>query len=165
MMPTGDGQDEDAMRQELRRLYEDLRDAIASHAPVCRVSGRCCRFVEYDHVLFLTEPECDLLVSEGPPPVRPLDEGATCPWQDDGGRCTAREARPLGCRLYYCDPAFETAMHVLAETFVARLKAIHHAHGRAWSYAPLHHHLTNAVEAGRWSGTTSQTSPEDRLNT
>ena len=39
--------------------------------------------------------------------MRPLDQGATCPWQDSRGHCTAREARPLGCRVYYCDPAFE----------------------------------------------------------
>ncbi len=30
-----------------------------------------------------------VLIADAPHPVRPLDQGATCPWQDGHGRCTA----------------------------------------------------------------------------
>ena len=86
-----------------------LDAAVARLGPVCRISGRCCRFREYGHTLFLSAPEADYLLSEAPAPVRPLDDGETCPWQDVRGRCTARDARPLGCRVYFCDPAYQDA--------------------------------------------------------
>ena len=58
---------------ELRELYAELDAAVAGSAPVCQISGRCCRFREYGHTLFLSAPEADYLVSEAPEPVRPLD--------------------------------------------------------------------------------------------
>jgi hypothetical protein len=125
----------------LRELYDQLDAAVARLKPVCRISGRCCRFREYGHTLFLSDPEVAYLLSEAPPPVRPLDDGQTCPWQDVHGRCTAREARPLGCRVYFCDPAFEDAAPALSEQFIARLKALTEHYGLPWNYAPLHRHL------------------------
>ena len=65
--------------------------------------------------------EAALLVADAPPPARPLDDGATCPWQDGAGRCTARGARPLGCRVYFCDPSYEGQAEPLTEEFLGRL--------------------------------------------
>jgi hypothetical protein len=126
---------------ELRVLYAELDAAVARLSPVCAISGRCCRFREYGHTLFLSHVEAEYLVGEAPRPARALDDGATCPWQDDRGRCTAREARPLGCRVFFCDPAFEDAAPALSERFIARLKAIADRHRLPWDYAPLHRHL------------------------
>ncbi len=88
-------------------MYRDLDAEVAGPAPVCLVSGLCCRFEEYGHTLFVSAPEMAILLADAPPPSRPLDDGATCPWQDARGRCTAREARPLGCRVYFCDPTYQ----------------------------------------------------------
>jgi hypothetical protein len=126
---------------ELRELYAELDATVAGLAPVCLISGRCCRFEEYGHTLFLSSVEADYLVSEAPEPVRPLDDGRTCPWQNDGGRCTARAARPLGCRVYFCDPAYQDAAPALSEQFIARLKVLAERYGLPWDYAPLHRHL------------------------
>ena len=139
-----------AYRAPLRALYADLDAAVASRGPVCRLSGRCCRFTEYDHTLFLSVPEAELLLADAPPPARPLDPGATCPWQDARGRCTAREARPLGCRVYYCDPAFAPHAPELSEAYIGRLKRLADEHGWPWGYAPLHHHLRRAEAEGRF---------------
>src|SRR5262249_44723991 len=79
-------------REQLRALYAALDEAVAGFGPTCRLSGRCCRFAEYGHTLFLSAPEAELLLADAPPPARPLDDGATCPWQDTLGRCTARDA-------------------------------------------------------------------------
>lgn len=140
----------DPARAGLKALYLDLQEELARHAPVCVLSGKCCRFQEYGHTLFLSALEMEHLLAEAPPAFRPLDEGATCPWQDPSGRCTAREARPLGCRVYYCDPGFQDRMNDVAEAHVSRLKMLSERYGRPWSYAPLHVHLRAASAEGRW---------------
>jgi hypothetical protein len=152
-MSPNDGRDDldpGCFREGLRRLYEDLDAAVARLGPVCLLSGRCCRFGEYGHTLFLSAPEAALLLAEAPPPSRPLDDGSTCPWQDSQGRCTAREARPLGCRVYYCDPAYQAHAPLLSEQFITRLKQLADAHERPWDYAPLHRHLERARDEGRF---------------
>jgi Fe-S-cluster containining protein len=142
--------DPDRFRSDLAAIYADLDAEIHRLVPVCNLSGLCCRFEEYGHTLFLSAPEAALLLSDAPPPSRALDEGASCPWQDFNGRCTAREARPLGCRIYFCDPAHQEASPLLSETYIARLKALADRLGLPWEYAPLHRHLRRALDDGRW---------------
>lgn len=131
----------DAFRAALLAIYHELDAEIARRAPVCQLSGRCCRFAEYDHTLFLSAVELGVLLADAPAPSRPLDQGETCPWQDAQGRCTAREARPLGCRVYFCDPGYEGQAADLSETFLARIKQLTDDFGMPWNYAPLHQHL------------------------
>lgn len=138
-----------ATRAALDALYADLDEAIRRAGPVCALSGRCCRFREYDHTLFLSAIEAARLLDDAPPPLRPLDDGATCPWQDDRGRCAARDARPLGCRVYYCDPAYHDEGPRLSELYIHRLKRLSDDAERAWDYASLHTHLHAAQDAGR----------------
>jgi hypothetical protein len=144
--------DPDQFRPALHALYDALDAEVARLGPVCGLSGRCCRFAEYGHTLFLSAPEADLLLAEAPPPARPLDRGETCPWQDHAGRCTARAARPLGCRVYYCDPAYQGHAEALSEIFIGRLKKLVNEHNLPWEYAPLHRHLDRAASLGRFAG-------------
>jgi hypothetical protein len=139
-----------AARAEVHAIYDDLDEAVRRLAPVCLASGRCCRFREFDHTLFLSGLEADLLCAEAPPEARPLDEGASCPWQDAAGLCTARDARPLGCRVYFCDPAYAGQAERLSEEYLGRLQRLSVRLARAWDYAPLHHHLRQAAADGRW---------------
>jgi Fe-S-cluster containining protein len=141
-------------RQPLNAVFGALDAEIVKLAPVCRLSGRCCRFNEYGHTLFLSSVEAELLLSDAPEPSRPLDDGATCPWQDAVGRCTAREARPLGCRVYFCDPAYQPFASDLSEAFIGRLKRLTDALGLPWDYAPLHQHLRRAQAQGRFPSVT-----------
>lgn len=136
------------IRERLQALYQDLDVEINQDGPRCQLSGRCCRFEEYGHTLFLSAPEAAVLLADAPPTVRPLDEGATCPWQDDRGHCQAREARPLGCRVYFCDPEYESRGEDLSENYLLRLKKLTEAEGWPWAYAPLHHYLRAAREVG-----------------
>ena len=144
---------------ELRELYAQLDAEVARLAPVCSISGRCCRFREYGHTLFLSQPEVDYLLSGAPAPARELDSGETCPWQDDRGRCTAREARPLGCRVYFCDPAYQEAAPALSEHFLKRLKHLAQRHGLPWNYAPLHRHLHDLRDQDRFAGPSQPSEP------
>jgi Fe-S-cluster containining protein len=155
--------DPEQFRAPLRALYADLDADVAALGPTCRLSGRCCRFAEHGHTLFVSAPEFALLRADAPPPCRPLDDGATCPWQDDLGRCTARDARPLGCRVYYCEPTYQEHAHRLSESYIARLKRLADAHGLPWAYAPLHRHLHAAWAAGRWPTSTAADPAEKSL--
>jgi hypothetical protein len=151
----------DEARLPLRTLYGELDRAIAERAPVCQLSGRCCRFEEYGHTLFLSAAEAAVLIADAPPPVRPLDRGETCPWQDRLGRCTAREARPLGCRVYFCDPSYDDQAPILTERFLTRLKELADQRGWPWDYAPLHRHLAPAYASGAIVDPLMPVSPDD----
>ena len=70
-----------------------------------------------------------------------LDGGATCPWQDGRGLCTAREARPLGCRVFFCDPVYQEPGQEIAERAIRSLKRMVESLDLPWNYAPLHQHL------------------------
>ena len=142
--------DPGAIRAPLQLLYADLDAAVARLGPVCRLSGRCCRFAEYGHTLFVSAPEAALLLADAPAPSRPLDHGDSCPWQDDRGLCTARDARPLGCRVYYCDPSHQDPILTLSETFITRFKRLVEDLDLPWDYAPLHRHLHAARAQGRY---------------
>jgi len=131
------------LRSELLALYDDLAAEIAAAGPVCDLSGRCCRFKEYGHTLFLSRPEADLLLEPGLPENAVVDEGG-CPFQVQG-LCTARDRRPLGCRVYYCDPNYAGVGEGLSERYIARLKKLHVESAAAWEYRPLHDFLREQV--------------------
>lgn len=143
--PGPTGPDSGRLAEALQILYRDLDAEVSLAGPTCELSGRCCRFQEYGHTLFLSAPEAEYLLSHAPPPARPLDDGATCPWQDARGACTAREARPLGCRVYFCDPSYQQTAHELSERYIARLKRLVGSLSLPWGYAPLHRHLREAA--------------------
>src|SRR5258708_21950955 len=127
------------MREGLLAIYDDLAAEIAKAAPVCELSGRCCRFKEYGHTLFISRPEAELLLEQGLPENAVIDE-AGCPFQING-LCTARERRPLGCRVYYCDPNYSGTGEALSEKFIARLKKLNEGTATPLDYRPLHRFL------------------------
>lgn len=155
----------DEAREPLAALYRELDRAVSDLGPVCELSGRCCRFEEYGHTLFVSEAEAAVLIADAPAPVRPLDSGATCPWQDSKGRCVAREARPLGCRVYFCDPGYEDHAPAISERFLGRLKALCDDRGWPWNYAPLHRHLAAAESEGEPAPTAKDREPNQAATT
>jgi hypothetical protein len=132
---------EEVHRQVLA-LYQEVDRDVAAAGPVCVASGRCCRFKEYGHVLFLSNLEVDVLLADAPPLEGPVTPDF-CPFQEDN-LCTAREPRPLGCRVYYCDPSYQETASRITETYLHRLKELAQAHGLEWRYAPLHTFLHEA---------------------
>jgi hypothetical protein len=130
-------------RRKVLALYAEVDREVAAAGPVCVASGRCCRFKEYGHVLFLSAIEAEVLLHAAPPYEKPVDE-AFCPFQK-GNLCTAREPRPLGCRVYYCDPAYQETGSLIMEEYIRRLKKIADEEGREWGYAPLHRFLNDPV--------------------
>jgi hypothetical protein len=131
-------------RSQVLELYREVDRAVAAAGPVCVASGRCCRFKEYGHVLFLSNLEAAVLLAGAPAYDRPVSADF-CPFQKDN-LCTAREPRPLGCRVYYCDPSYEETGNRITEETLQQLKALANEHGVEWCYAPLHHFLNHPGE-------------------
>jgi Fe-S-cluster containining protein len=129
----------EALRRQVLELYQEVDRAVAAAGPVCVASGRCCRFKEHGHVLYLTNLEANVLLAGAPPYEKPVSADY-CPFQK-GSLCTAREPRPLGCRIYYCDPTYQETGNQITETYLARLRGLARANGVNWRYAPLHEFL------------------------
>jgi Fe-S-cluster containining protein len=136
------------MSSEIRRrvleLYRDADREVAAAGPVCVASGRCCRFKEYGHVLFVSNLEADVLLAAAPPYAQPVSADF-CPFQQ-GNLCTAREPRPLACRVYFCDPAYQETGNRISEKYLHALKELALEHGIEWKYAPLHVFLNDTQE-------------------
>jgi hypothetical protein len=135
----------DALRRQVLEMYEEVDREVAAAGPVCVASGRCCRFKEYGHTLFVSNLEAAVLLHDAPPYEGPVTADF-CPFQR-GNLCTAREPRPLGCRVYYCDPNYQETGARISETYLRRLKALADAHGARWHYAPLYHFLNHPEDA------------------
>jgi Fe-S-cluster containining protein len=106
----------------LRGIYGRVDEALAGESATCKACGRCCALRPGGLVLFASALEMAFLVAEAGPPgaagrVVPgaADDAWRCPYQAPqndagvGGLCTARQARPLGCRTYFCDRAAREA--------------------------------------------------------
>src|SRR3954468_2670184 len=112
----------DDLRSRVVAIYAEADTAVASFGPKCDASGRCCRFKEYGHTLFISNLEAEVLLESAPPYRTPVS-GDFCPFQVEG-LCTAREPRPLGCRVYFCDPSYQETGNEITETHLRKLKEL-----------------------------------------
>ncbi len=129
--------------QDVQSVYDWVDAEVAAAEPRCEISGRCCRFRDYGHRLYLTRIEADILFRQPLPDEHDTPahtEAAAvdqvCPYQKNG-LCTGREKRPLGCRIYFCDPSFDERCCEITEEAISRLKQIHERHNRPWEYNQL----------------------------
>jgi hypothetical protein len=134
------------LRERVLAVYAAADAAVAAAGPRCDASGRCCRFKEYGHTLFISNLEAEVLLDAAPPYSRPVS-GDFCPFQADN-LCTARDPRPLGCRVYFCDPAYQATGAAISETYLRQFKELADEFGAGWRYAPLHHFLNAADGRG-----------------
>jgi Fe-S-cluster containining protein len=111
----------------VRNIYVALADAIELRKPVCTTSGRCCRFDEFGHRLFVTTMEMGTFLAE-------LERskqchlsgtaGGGCPFQIDG-LCSVHTIRPFGCRIFFCDETSTQWQHEQYARFHQELKRLH----------------------------------------
>lgn len=116
----------------IKTLYEDVMRAIHHRKPKCDASGRCCRFEEYRHRLFVTTLEFAAFVSEVAKVQSPWD-GLGCPYQVNG-LCSVHPSRPFGCRIYFCDSTAQEWQQAQYELFHDRLKRLHESLGIEYFY-------------------------------
>jgi Fe-S-cluster containining protein len=127
-------------------LYAEVDTAVAAAGPRCDASGRCCRFKEYGHTLFISNLEAEVLLAAAPPYEKPVSD-EFCPFQANN-LCSAREPRPLSCRVYFCDPTYQETGSAITEKYLRRLKELAEEFHLDWRYAPLHHFLNEAEGRG-----------------
>jgi Fe-S-cluster containining protein len=126
------------VRQAIQTLYQAIQSEIDQRRPRCIVSGRCCRFEEYGHRLFVTTMELacfyhDLQAATSTrPPTEPWD-GTGCPFQHRK-LCSVHAIRPMGCRLFFCDASAEAWQNALYERFHGQLKRLHEAFDVPYRY-------------------------------
>ncbi|MFQ5429948.1 MAG: hypothetical protein ACE5E1_06520 [Phycisphaerae bacterium] len=126
--------EDDRLAGEMGTFYADLDQRIAARRPVCRQSGVCCRFDSYGHRLYVTGIELAYFVRGLRGQWRPPEPGSKgCPYQIEG-ICTAREHRPMGCRLFFCDSSSEEWQHAEYEDGLTRLKALSFRIGADYQY-------------------------------
>jgi len=124
----------------IESVYRALQDAIDLRRPICTTSGRCCRFDEFGHRLFVTTMEMAAFVGarEGEAPAEPGSSRAAgsagaspsqrdtsgCPFQL-AGLCSVHAIRPFGCRVFFCDATSTDWQHLQYEFFQRELKRLH----------------------------------------
>lgn len=137
---------------ELELLYEQIARETAEQRPVCEQSGRCCDFDAWGHRLYVTGLEAAYLVSrlETAPTLGQIAEaraGGGCPFQK-ALSCTVHPLRPLGCRVYFCDPSSTAWQHDLTERMLRELRALHDRHEIPYQYAEWRALLEMLAEEG-----------------
>jgi len=135
----------------VKDIYADVEAALGPSAGACQACGRCCRFRAGGLVLFASSLEMVVLLAEvGPPDVSrfivggPVDGNWICPYQE-GNRCAARDARPLGCRTYFCDEEAGRRGRALHADALGRLRTVAKEQAYPWWYGPAKAYLDAAV--------------------
>ncbi len=129
-----------AALERLDVLFEELDAEVRELGATCSLRGDCCDFPTAGHRLYTSRLEAERF-ARGVDLTEWDPESGLCPaWEDR--KCTAREHRPVGCRVYFCDPAFEERVHDLMERTVTQLKWLHDRAGLPWSYRDVFAHLS-----------------------
>lgn len=140
----------------LRELYAEIDAAVAAKGPTCWTSGKCCKFDEFGHRLYVTGLEIAWFLAQ----VQGVDSGSggfssvdstgsssgggvrlpqfaehsgACPYQI-GGLCSTHTVRPLGCRIFFCQQGTEAWQQDLYETFLRRLRLLHDEQALEYRY-------------------------------
>lgn len=123
-------------RRALSELYARVERDLARREELrCELSGRCCRFGESGHELYLTRLEYEEMLARGGSRTPARD---SCPWIENG-LCANRDGRALACRTYFCSDEAQAAR--VTERWHAEIRRIHDEYGLPYEYARLHHHM------------------------
>ncbi len=133
-------------RVALDAIYEGVAADLAARPGLfCELSGRCCRFREAGHQLWLTRLEYEAMVERGGAGEGGGDGVAECPWLG-GGRCGNREGRALACRTYFCSD--EAQANAVTESWHAEIRRLHERLAIPYDYRRLCDHRSRASAEG-----------------
>lgn len=141
----------------LASIFEEAEDLVRSHRPLCLASGRCCRFREHGHRLYVSGLEAtwflERLASEQGRlltrnEVFEAGEAGTCPLLEDG-LCSVHAIRPFACRSYFCDPRAGWQQEAY-ERWHARIRSLHEEFRLPYVYSEWGSMLGAILDAG-WS--------------
>ncbi len=124
--------DRDDLAERIAAFYTAIDHAIAAHNPICQNRGVCCSFNRFGYSLFVTTVELVNFIRCNRDSA-PITTGSTCPYHIDG-MCRARDSRPLGCRVFFCDPLSQDWQGPTYERGLAELKRIGTSFGIDYRY-------------------------------
>ena len=119
----------------------------------CPASGRCCQLRETGRPPWLWPTEWQVLRAElanqGRPIPPPRADGGCALLDAEGRRCTVYEARPAGCRTFFCQDAKGPPLPGLrTHQLLDQLKAINVGLESGAAPRPLPEWLTDVASAG-----------------
>jgi hypothetical protein len=100
---------------------------------VCRACGDCCIFEQAEHRLYASTGELTLLTSV-PPPQPPAI--LRCAYQRNSV-CSARDRRPLGCRIYFCEDTASLFIKTCYEEYHREIGLLHNRHDVPYRYVEV----------------------------
>jgi len=113
----------------MRELELQAQEQLRIHRPVCLASGKCCNFEQHGHSMWLTGLEVAWTLSKLPSAPTTAQVAASvrvgnCPFLVQG-MCGIHQARPLGCRAYFCDQAGQGWQEAMMESWLGRIRLLH----------------------------------------
>ena len=143
---------------ELEAVYALIADQIEARGPRCDVSGRCCHFEAHGQRLYVSGLEAaytvarlgevrrqehgDVIVAQDVAMARARGD---CPFLVEE-KCSVHLVRPLGCRVYFCDPTAQGGQEELSERTLKLVRGIHERHGVPYRYGEWRGMLEMLVE-------------------
>ncbi|MCG3136980.1 MAG: hypothetical protein HJJLKODD_00821 [Phycisphaerae bacterium] len=124
----------------MARFYAELEQRLAVHQPQCHNRGLCCKFGTYGHRLYVTALELAYFIAHHRTELSQADgsggtvnllemytspESRNCPFQQ-GGLCTTRAGRSMGCRVFFCSAEGESWPAEISEWGLQQLRTLHH---------------------------------------
>ncbi|MCX5655567.1 MAG: hypothetical protein NTY65_13075 [Planctomycetota bacterium] len=136
------------VRAAVVEVYARVDAALAPAASACRACGKCCRFEPGGVILFASALELAYFVAETPASRAPTIRSGSCDsWRcphQQGDICTARSARLLGCRTYFCDAEARAAGEQIYADALREIQRIAAGQG-AWWYGPARVYLEHIL--------------------
>jgi Fe-S-cluster containining protein len=128
------------VRDAVLSVYADVQQEIDARRPLCVMSGKCCRFEEYGHRLYVTSIELAAFLADLKLPIPQNWDGTGCPFQVNK-LCGVHPIRPFGCRIFFCDPTATQWQNDAYERFHARIKRLHEELNVPYAYVEWRHAL------------------------
>ena len=121
--------------QDIAEVYNKLDIELAKIDPGCDTCGTCCHFDTFDHELYASTVEVNYILENVE--VASVDpEQRTCPFLIEK-KCTIREHRTLGCRVFFCNPDYKDTSHEIYNKYYKMIKDIAIKNQIEWRYAPM----------------------------
>jgi Fe-S-cluster containining protein len=117
----------------IEALYREVDAELRALGASCDACGRCCRFAEFGHELWVTNLELSYLLARHG--RRGAAAAGACPYLD-GDRCSARTGRALACRTFHCSLSRDVVEEITNRYF-ERLRALARAEGLPIEYSGL----------------------------
>lgn len=120
---------------DITEIYNKIDSELSGINPGCDACGTCCHFNTYDHVLYTSNIETNYILENVIVPSFDPNQG-TCPFLANN-KCTIREYRTLGCRVFFCNPDYKEKSQDIYNKYYTMIKDLAIRNKVEWHYAPM----------------------------